>query len=199
MHKIKTFHRRIKSKPSIKIYFFLACVVSLIIGTFLGHNLEKTKFENKIAELVTEKSRLIADNQKQLAEPITPNKSVEPKSKTWDDELLHIKNAYDSASLVKTLDLNNDGIDEIIYEPRSMSWSNRTYILKEDSGNKNHFVPFCEHCEFETYTISAEFEDLNNDGLLDVRLPTVMEIIDGEYKIISNVIYLFDGKDYQKQ
>ncbi len=117
--------------------------------------------------------------------------------KQQDYKLLHIRNENRTTSFVRTMDLNNDGIDEIIYQPRSLSWYNKTYILKMGD-DKNLFVPFCDNCQFETYSSSPEFEDLNNDGLIDIRLPKIVNAADN-YKTETNVIYLFNGKDYARQ
>lgn len=112
-------------------------------------------------------------------------------------KLLHIKNTDKSISFIRTLDINNDGADEVIYEPRSASWYNNTFILKRGD-ESNPFIPFCEHCQFETYASSVEFKDLNNDKLFDIRLPEVVDSKDN-YKKSSDVIYLFNGEDYIKQ
>lgn len=114
-----------------------------------------------------------------------------------DYNLLHVKNANGTTSFIRSTDLNNDGADEIIYEPRSASWYNQTFVFKAGDYD-NPLIPFCKHCKFETYASSVEFKDLNNDGLLDVKLPTVVDSSDN-YKKESDVIYLLSNGDYQKQ
>lgn len=128
-------------------------------------------------------------NETLLVPKETPIANVE----TTSAEGLKFRNSFKTMSFLSTKDINNDGIDELIYEPRSLSWHNKTIILSEDV-DKNILVPFCNHCEFETYSSSPEFKDLNNDGLLDIVLPLIMDSNDNQ---IENVIYYFDGSDFK--
>lgn len=112
-------------------------------------------------------------------------------------KLLQIRNNDKTVSFVRTVDINNDGSDEIVYEPRSSSWYNKTFILKGGEDN-NPFALFCSNCQFETYASSPEFKDLNNDGLLDIRLPEFVDSANN-YQRSRDVIYFFNGKDYIKQ
>lgn len=92
-----------------------------------------------------------------------------------DKNTVYIRNATGNRSYISTMDINNDGIDEIIYQPKSMSFNNHLYILKEESGS---FSPFCSNCVFEN-AISPE-KDSNNRVVVKTK--------DG--------IYFFNGKTF---
>lgn len=120
-----------------------------------------------------------------------------PSQASPEYKLLQLRNKDKPISYIRTLDIDNDGVDELVYEPRSTSWYNKTFILKGGEDG-NSFVSFCEHCQFETYASSIEFKNLNNDGFLDIRLPMVVDSKDN-YKKSTDIIFLFDGKDFIKQ
>ncbi|OGD92673.1 hypothetical protein A2697_02615 [Candidatus Curtissbacteria bacterium RIFCSPHIGHO2_01_FULL_41_44] len=145
-----------------KLYLSLIGLLLLVFATFGYQSINNTSPSNTAQEVPVELKEV----------------------KSSDYKLLHIRNEYETTSFMEAKDLNNDGVDEIIYQPRSASWYNKTFILKAGD-HENLFVPFCNNCQFETHASSPEFKDLNNDGLIDITLP--------------KVIYLFDGKDYVKQ
>lgn len=128
---------------------------------------------------------------------VTSTLSQSKEAVSTPSNVLHFKNTMGVVSFLSPLDIDSDGTDELIYEARSFSWHNLTYVLKESYEGNAPFLLFCKSCSFRTHASSPEFKDLNSDGKLDVLLPVTMDIETNEKS--ENVIYLYNGTDFVKQ
>lgn len=97
---------------------------------------------------------------------------------------LALKNEFNSVSSLESADINNDGIDEIIFRSRSMSWWNKTYVLKVDE-NKS-IVPYCRNCDFSVHASDVVFKDIDGDKDLDAAFETTIDSKRVEHKYIFN-------------
>lgn len=90
------------------------------------------------------------------------------------DELC-IRGEYSNGSCLSSIDINSDGYEEIVYEPKGTSWYNVVYILKENSKKPGVFEPFCKSCTFTPYASSLVLRDINGDGLIEVIVPMFVD------------------------
>lgn len=126
--------------------------------------------------------------KQKIKEPSVPKVELE-KEQTLKSLILKGENLSLKSNILSIIDINNDGKDEIINRVKTASWTDNVYILtpKEDGT----FGLFCEHCHFFYHAGNKgiEFEDLNNDNILDVKLwfepdskePELFYFINGDY------------------
>lgn len=108
------------------------------------------------------------------------------------DKTFCYKGGYLNGSCLTTVDINNDGEEEIVYEPKSASWHNVTFILREKKDGEGFFELFCKNCVFSSYATYIELRDVNGDNLIDVIEPMVM---DSNQKFRFKVYY-FEDNDF---
>jgi len=153
-----------KTQNIFKLIIFL--LISFALGFYISSLFQKQKIN------------------KPSVSKVDLEKEQTPKSLILKGENLSLK-----SYILSTIDINNDGKDEIINRVKTASWTDNVYILtpKEDGT----FDLFCEHCHFFYHAGNKgiQFMDLNNDGIFDVKLwleldskePELFYFINGDY------------------
>lgn len=114
------------------------------------------------------------------------------KITTLTDKAFCYKGEYFNGSCMGVVDINNDGKEEIVYQPKSASWHNGTFILKEKMDGEGFFELFCKNCVFSSYATYVELRDVNGDNLIDVIVPMVMD----DNLMFRFKVYYFEDNDF---
>lgn len=114
-----------------------------------------------------------------------------PKEIVKDSDILTIRNLTGSQTIIQRVDFNNDGVDEVVFLPKSLSRYNGAYILNDN------LKPLCENCEFSYYENGIRFVDVEpKEGNIEI-------VIDGEpgerydgREFIEGGMYEYQGNDF---
>lgn len=85
--------------------------------------------------------------------------------------LLCYRGSYFNGSCLSSADINNDGVQELVYQPKGISWSQTLIILKEKVDGDGFFELFCKNCSFSSQFHLAYLKDLNGDKKMEVVVP----------------------------
>ena len=103
---------------------------------------------------------------------------------------------------ISTIDINNDGRDELILEDISASWWRNTFILTLDQepvpawdSYKPKLVLFCKTCRFNYNNGYVEFNDLDGNGSIEAIVQGGIENADDR----REEIYYFEDGIYVKK
>lgn len=90
------------------------------------------------------------------------------------------------SNILQPIDINNDGKDEVLNLFKTASWSSRFYILTP--GDDGTLKLFCKNCSFEYSAIEEIFDliDLDNDGILEVKISNLETGTDRTYHFVNN-------------
>lgn len=120
--------------------------------------------------------------------------------KLEQSNLFCFKGEFFNGSCLTAMDINKDGKEEIIYQPKGASWNNLTYVLKESNIPGGAFELLCKNCTFTSYSSYPTFKDVNGDGFVDVSLVVSEADQDNKlkkktYNFINNDFVLTEERD----